>query len=209
MIIFAWDVETNGLPLWDQPSDDPRQPHLVQFAGLLISDEPRRVVAQMGLIVRPDGWSIDPEMTAIHGIDDAMAQAVGVDERLVGRLFLTMRARADLEVGHNISFDKRMMRINLLRHGLITREDADEGPPSFCTQRESTAIVNCPPTAKMLAANRRGPKAPTLAEAYAHFFQDRLPAHDAMADARAAARIYFRLREIASSNDQATGKDFP
>lgn len=30
-----FDTETQGLPLWNDPSEDPRQPHIVQLAAAL------------------------------------------------------------------------------------------------------------------------------------------------------------------------------
>lgn len=31
-----FDTETTGLPLFEQPSEDPRQPHIVQLAACLV-----------------------------------------------------------------------------------------------------------------------------------------------------------------------------
>ena len=34
--ILFYDTETSGMPLFDQPSSDPRQPHLMQIAAALV-----------------------------------------------------------------------------------------------------------------------------------------------------------------------------
>lgn len=36
MKIHVMDCETTGLPLFKEPSEDPRQPHIVELAAMLI-----------------------------------------------------------------------------------------------------------------------------------------------------------------------------
>jgi DNA polymerase-3 subunit epsilon len=75
--------------------------------------------------------------------------------------------------------------------------EALEAKPSFCTCNAAKPIVNLPPTERMLAVGFTGPKPPKLEECIKHFFDEQLPgAHDALVDARAAARIYFYLQTL-------------
>ena len=105
---------------------------------------------------------------------------------------------AELTVAHNLDFDALIMRIAMLRYG-STRSDADErvGRPSACTMKLSVNILNLPPTERMLAVGLRVPKAPKLTECVKYFFdEEHEGAHDALADARACSRVFFRLQEI-------------
>lgn len=36
MKAIVYDTETTGLPLFSQPSEDPRQPHIVQLAAIVV-----------------------------------------------------------------------------------------------------------------------------------------------------------------------------
>lgn len=74
MLLF-YDSETTGLPLFDQPSEDPRQPHLVQLAAILC-DEDGKTKASINLIIKPNGWVIGDEVAAIHGITQDVAQGL-------------------------------------------------------------------------------------------------------------------------------------
>ena len=74
--ILVFDVETTGLPLWNEPSEDPRQPHLVQLAALLVDDDTRQVISTLDVIVRPDGWLIPEDVAAVHGITTERAAAL-------------------------------------------------------------------------------------------------------------------------------------
>ena len=67
-LALAYDTETTGLPLWNDPSDDPRQPHIVQLAAALVDIDTRRTIASMDVIVKPDGWTIPDDTVAVHGI---------------------------------------------------------------------------------------------------------------------------------------------
>ena len=50
-IALFYDTETTGLPLYDQPSDDPRQPHIVQLGAILVDLDARKEIACLDLIV--------------------------------------------------------------------------------------------------------------------------------------------------------------
>lgn len=197
---FFFDTETTGLPDFKARSLNPKQPHLVQLATILCEDNGNEVAAQ-SVIIRPDGWTIPPEVTAIHGISHAQAMDEGIPEADAVALFVMAQARGAVRIAHNESFDRRIMRIAMARAGL--QQDfilAIEGRPVFCTCNEAKPIMNLPPTEKMRAAGFTGPKSPNLTECIKHFFSEDLGgAHDAMVDARACARIFWRLQHLKES----------
>lgn len=196
MILF-FDTETTGLPDFKARSHDPNQPHLVQLALLSFDDAGNEVDSgiSQSMIIRPDGWTITPELTAIHGISHERAMNEGIAEDIAVQMFVIAQARCSLRVAHNESFDRRILRIAMTRAGL-ERDFIEhiEARASFDTCAAAKSIVNLPPTDKMLAAGFTGPKPPKLEECIKHFFGEELAgAHDALIDTRACARIYFHL----------------
>jgi len=193
-MILVFDTETTGIPDFKARSVDPAQPHIVQMALIIYGDD--LVSTQdTSVIVRPDGWIIPPEMTAIHGISHERAMDEGVPEKDAAEMFLVAQAKASLRVAHNESFDRRILRIAMTRAG-IERDviEFTEARQSYCTCQASKPILNLPPTDKMMASGFNGPKPPKLEECIKHFFGEELPgSHDALIDAQACARIYFRL----------------
>ena len=197
-MILIYDTETTGLPDFKSPSDAEHQPHIVQFAAILVDPVTRIERVSVDLIVKPDGWTIPDEVAAIHGITNEIAEACGVHELDVASIFFDLRRNAPLEVAHNIDFDRRIMRIAGMRTGM-TREDveASEAGKVFCTMKAAQSIVNLPPTDRMLAAGFKGPKQPKLSECIKHFFDEELDgAHNALVDVRACARLYFHLIDL-------------
>lgn len=188
MNTLVFDSETTGLPLWNDPSDDPRQPHIVDLACSLF--DPYGVeIDSFDTIVNP-GIEIPEDVARIHGITTEIARAKGISPAAALHGFLDLASRAGLIVGHNVSFDIRMIRILAAR---VTGEKWDNPLPTFCTMRRTTNMV------RILKANPRTSndwKWPNLSEAVRHFFgEDHSNAHRARADCDAAARIYFHLKE--------------
>ena len=197
MKALFYDTETTGLPLFDQPSEDPRQPHIVQLAAALVDLESRRRVASIDLTIRPDGWLVPDEVAAVHGITTAEADAVGVPESMALEMFLELHSRANVRIAHNEAFDARIVRIAIKR--LLGDEDglSDDWheSPAECTARMSTPILALPPSARMRAAGRRHHKTPKLSEAYQFFMgRDLDGAHNAMVDVDACIEVYFAMR---------------
>jgi DNA polymerase-3 subunit epsilon len=185
--ILFYDTETSGLPNWSMPSGDPSQPHVTQLAAELCDEETGETLATMDMIIRPDGWEIPLELQELTGItmERAMAEGLPADEVL--HSFLSMWMATDLRCAHNESFDMRMLRIEIMRDPHYSMESVGpgEGPvvlfadhwkagAAYCTQSNSVKIINLPPTPKMIAARRKGPKSPNLGEAYEFFTGQKL-----------------------------------
>lgn len=199
-----YDTETTGLPLFSEPSEDPRQPHMAQVAACLVDLDTRQVHASMDVIVRPDGWTIPDDVVALHGITTEKAAAFGVGELVALNMLIDLWSCAKVRIGHNESFDARIVRIALKRHvpasmagDADANADAWKNAPAECTQRLATPICALPPTEKMKAARRFHYKSANLQEAYTHFFGAPFDgAHSAMSDVRACMAVYFALQDL-------------
>ena len=199
--VLFFDTETQGLPLFNEPSEDPRQPHIVQLAALLVDPESRQVISTLDVIVRPDDWEIPAEVAAVHGITTEKAAALGVPEPLALDMLMALHERAELRVAHNEPFDMRIIRIALKRYTPTDEALADawKAAPARCPQRLSTPILKLPPTERMRAVGRNHYKSANLAEAYRFFFgEDFDGAHSALADVQACMRVYFEIQDRAA-----------
>lgn len=195
MYALFYDTETTGLPLFREPSEDPRQPHIVQLAAALVDLQSRAVVASIDVIIRPDGWTIPGEVAAIHGITTEMASDVGVPEEDAVIMLLEMWGGQRQLVAHNEQFDRRIVRIALHRHLPPYLEDW-KSASAECTATLATPIMKLPPTPKMVAAGRHHPKTPNLGEAHQFFLERPLVnAHSAMADVQGCMDVYFAIKD--------------
>lgn len=192
--VLFYDTETTGFPRWHLPSGDPSQPHITQIAAELYDEDSGNVLGSMNLLIKPNGWDIPEETVTMNGITTELAASFGVPASLAIDVFMRLWNRSELRVGHNESFDMRMIRIELMR--LYDEETADDwrDGPAYCTQSNSTKIVNLPPSEKMLAAGQKRPKTPKLEEAYEFFTGRKLEnAHNAAADVAACREVYFGI----------------
>ncbi len=215
-LIYFYDFETNGFPLWSKPSNDPGQPHIVQCAAVMVDADTRKTISSFDLIARPfngpgdNSWTIPDDVAKIHGITTEYAMDVGVDECEIAILLMEYHYRVSLRVGHNQPFDARIMRIAIKRyHDAFTEDCADtwKAGESYCTQSKSTPIVKCPPSAKMLAKGRKGNKTCSLGEAYQHFMGRPMEnAHTAMGDVLATMAVYWAIQDLEPAQEAPEAK---
>lgn len=192
-----YDTETTGLPLFNDPSEDPRQPHMVQLAAALVDLDKRESLASMDVVIAPRGWKIPEVTTKVHGITTEHAEAVGIDEHLALMMFTDLWLRAQRRIAHNESFDARIIRIAKMRYQDAERADAWKAGLAECTQLLSTPILKLPPTAKMVAARRNHHKSANLGEAYEYFTGRKLEgAHNALVDVHACIDVYYAIQDL-------------
>lgn len=200
-LILFYDTETNGVPQWNLPSEDPSQPHITQLAAELCDERSGNTIASMDVLIKPTDWTIPSELEELTGITTARAHAEGIPIVDALRQFTDLWRRCTTRAAHNESFDARMLRIEYFRELEIDDPFHDEwkSGPAFCTQGRSTKIINLPPTAKMLAAGRKHAKSPNLAEAYEFFTGKKLEgAHNAAVDLSACRDVYYGIKRHAA-----------
>lgn len=198
MLTLIFDTETTGLPEWSQPSEHPSQPHLCQFTAVLFDDQTGEEHEYADFLIKPDGWIIPEELTVIHGISQERALAEGLPEAEAVKIFLALSSRADRVSGFNVDFDLRIMRIAMIRGGML-KDAADViaaniKPKKHDVMMQAAPVCKLPPTEKQMARGIRGFKQPKLAEAVLAILGETMDdAHDARADVLATKRLYEHL----------------
>lgn len=183
MLAFVYDTETTGIPAYNEPSEAPSQPHIVQVCGLLVDLSVERALASLDLIVRPDGWEIPAEVESLHGIGTAHALRVGVPEDLVVDAVCALARRADFRIGFNESFDARILRIGIKR-GLEDEALAEEwkAQPAYCAMRGAQKAL--------------GGRNPNLRDAHRQLVGYEMQGgHTARDDALATFELYLALHK--------------
>lgn len=192
--VIVYDTETTGLPpyQWNYNTRrrEPATPSLVeQWAGCRIVQMAWAVFERDGTpveeqchLVRPDGFQVPPQATAIHGISHAQAAAEGIDVRDVLRAFAASLQGCSVMVAHNISFDTHVVQAEMHRAGMAEEAERVASTPPFCTMKAGTLP---------------GHKWPKLVELYERLFHEK-PAisHRADADVEQCARIYFEMTKV-------------
>jgi DNA polymerase-3 subunit epsilon len=188
-LFIAFDTETTGLPNWKEPSGGDNQPHIVQLAAHLVNLDTKQIIQSMDVIIKPDGWEIPEEVSEIHGITTEYASQVGIPEKMAVDMFLAMW-NGRLQVAHNTTFDRRIIRIATKRFCDEATIEAWHGCEYECTGLLSKPIM------QMLPKNHYGFKMPKLEEAYKYFTDKELEnAHSAIADVNACLEVYFAIKD--------------
>lgn len=191
-LLMFYDTETTGLPLFREPSDDPRQPHIVEFAAALVDRDTRETVETLHFLVKPDGWVVPEEATAIHGITTERALDEGIPAVQAVDYLFDFWAQSVERIAHNESFDARMVRIALKRHSTEANVEAWEAGKASCTANMTKPLCKLPPTGKMRTAGNLSFKNPKLSEAHRILLGAELyDAHSAIADMEGCRRVYF------------------
>lgn len=177
MIGLFFDTETTGF------KTSVYTPSIVQIGAILQNCDSRRVLGEINLILHVNEL-VPAEAAAIHGIDDAMIAAYGMNSSLAEMLFTDFVRRADRLVAHNIRFDVGIIK-DYWPHAYAAMEPKEQ----YCTMLRLTPF-DIP---KAHAGKSRWPK---LTDAYRYFVGEELVgAHDAMADVRGCRDVYFGIEE--------------
>ena len=179
-----FDTETTGVPK-DYRAPAIEWPRMVQLAWLM-HNEKREVIDSGNLIIKPEGFKIPKAAADIHGITTEMALEKGTDLKEVLIVFKERLDTAKYIIGHNVSFDRKILRGELIRNKI--EYDSSE-KIKLCTMMLSTKYCAIP--------NKFGFKWPKLQELYKKLFGEEFEgAHDASADIKATARCFWKLIDL-------------
>lgn len=183
MKVFIFDTETTGFTQRDRPLEE--QPHIVQFAGIMIDIQPDgtyQEIDRVNELVKPP-VSIPFGASQVHGIYDKDV----VDELPISQkvdVFLRYLNGAHIVLGHNIEYDETVINYELERLG----RKGDYQPQNIiCTMKDTVDFCQIP-------GRGIGYKYPKLNELYKKLFGEHFEgAHDAMVDVEATLKAFAEL----------------
>ncbi|MBR6438298.1 MAG: leucine-rich repeat protein [Bacteroidales bacterium] len=180
-----FDTETTGVPQdYNAPASDTKNwPRLVQL-GWILTDESGNEISSGNEIVKPDGFVIPSEASCVHGITTEVALRDGKPLKQVIEAFIKDTNGIKFFVGHNVSFDQKVVGAELYRLGIA---DTISTARSLDTMKAATDYCKIP--------GSYGYKWPKLIELHRKLFGcDFEDAHDAMADITATKKCFFEMK---------------
>lgn len=201
----VYDTETSGLPLWNKPSEDPEQPKILQLCAIF-TDAANKKLGSLDAVLRWNGVKIEADAAAANGLTHEIIDKYGLDPDAIMDAFFAMHDKATMRIGHNESFDARMVRIFMKQSGRFSESDIEsfKAARSFDTAQALRPIMKLPPTEKMKATARfaNSFKTPNLSEAYEFCTGHKLEgAHGAMKDTAACRTVFFHLPQLLAAAD--------
>ena len=144
-------------------------PFIVQFSYIIYDTTTNEILKSYDEIVKlEEGLQIPEESTQIHGITNEMSREKGKMVKGVLNDFFCDLQSADLLVGHNVSFDINMMKVELLR--IISETETELNPEKkhfdfltnykniYCTMQESIELCDIKKTNKFGRIELKWPK---------------------------------------------------
>ena len=197
MKILVFDTETTGLPVGRNPSirETKKWPHMIQLSYILYDVRNNTILECVDEIVKiPSHVEISEESISLHGISRDISKQKGDTCINVLNRFNQTLQQADTVIGHNISFDKRIIMVECIRNYMsqyFTRNGIKK--PEYCTMKNSVDIC------KIEAISKDGEKYlkyPSLTELYYHLFRRKHKnVHNSMIDIILCLRCYCKIEQ--------------
>tara|TARA_B100001093_G_C26826299_1_gene1014186 strand:+ start:187 stop:840 length:654 start_codon:yes stop_codon:yes gene_type:complete len=195
MKILVFDTETTGLPKDKAKVNEiEKWPYIIQLSYLLYDDSNNKILFYYDDIIKlNNNINISDESIKIHGITRAKSNRKGVNINSALTKFNETLLEANIIVGHNISFDIRMLMVEFKRNNMqhLFSNSQGYGIKEYCTMKKSVNIC------KLLKTNSKGNtyyKYPRLSELHFTLFNKNPKGlHDSMGDILICLRCYYKI----------------
>jgi len=216
MKVLVFDTETTGLPQTKILSSDTldKWPHIVQLSYIVYDVSLNEIIETKDYIIRvPENIIISEEVSNIHGITNEISSKSGVLINNVLTELCSFMRGVDCIVGHNISFDINMIKVELLRIIHNNKCTINQSLKDckydlhlifnynniYCTLQESITFCN------ITSINKKGEtylKYPKLVELHEKLF-DSSPnkLHNSLIDILVTLRCFMKLKHNIDIND--------
>lgn len=210
---LVFDVETTGL-LPTQRKGAPsvpitEYPHILQLSFVIYDIADKIIVRQSDSYIKIGAdVEISPFVSNLTGITREMCDEKGRDMVEVLEEFYEAYMFCDGLVAHNMSFDEKMIMVELERNREAIMKKAPycfmtfnpmyekvHGIERYCTMRKGTDQCNIMVESK-IAGKPASKKWPKLAELYANLFEGETVdgLHNSMIDVLTCLRCYLKMR---------------
>lgn len=189
MKVLIFDTETTGLPEGKNPSiyETQKWPHIIQLSYIVYDSETNDIVTlEDDYISIDDDVIIQPESQKVHNISRELLAHKGISIEQALEKFNKFSDMSDILVGHNVSFDKRMVMVEGIRNKI--RMNLHD---TYCTMKNSVELCKIQrfwPNGDMYF------KYPTLSELHDELFK-KIPknTHNALIDILICMRCFVKI----------------
>jgi DNA polymerase III epsilon subunit-like protein len=198
MKVLVFDTETTGLPengasIYDKS----KWPYIIQLSYILYDLSNNSSLITNNYIKIDDSIIITPESFNIHNISREILNVQGINIVPALKEFNECLKKCDIVVGHNISFDKRLIFVECFRHNIQQHFTQFVGnkkihKTEFCTMKNTTDFCKLE---RLNKTNKVYNKMPKLSELYALLFPNEpLPQnlHNSLVDVAMTLRCYVK-----------------
>ena len=173
MKVIVYDTETTGLPKKSNKTlcleNETDYPHIVQLSYIVYDIETNTVIKIYDQIISiPDNIVISDESINLHGITREIMRENGIPIISALETFLKDIQGADIIVGHNVEFDKKMVHIEMLRNAFPNIDMFTSSTKFYCTMK--TTVELCAIKTNYKNSVKTYNKFPKLVELYTCLF---------------------------------------
>lgn len=208
MRVIVFDTETTGLPQTKllTPEVLHMWPHIIQISFIMYDIDENNIINISDYIIHlPKDIVMSNEIMNIHGITNEMCYSS--DEKIQEVLvkFMWYFINADLVIGHNIDFDLKMLKVELMRiikndiSGSVSKdyyidflEYVKKATNYYCTMQESIDICAIQVTNKKGIPFNKFPKLIELHEKLFNAPPKNL--HNSLNDVLVCFRCFYKLK---------------
>jgi len=184
-MFLVFDTETSGLPKkYNLPAEYvDNWPRIVQLSWG-IYDNDGKEIKFYDYIIKPEGFTIDPDSTKIHRITTEIALEKGRDIKEILLKFKKSLKKVDYIAAHNYDFDINIVGAECIRNNINLRMKMIK--KEICTMKSTTEYCKLP------NPKFNGLKWPRLQELHLILFgEDFTNAHNSKYDVIACSKCLF------------------
>lgn len=200
MKVLVFDTETSGLPEKGASIyHHSKWPYIIQISYILYDLSDNSVIIKDSYVKIDNSIVIPPDSFDKHHLTHEILNERGINIIQAMKEFNEYLKIADLVVGHNISFDKRMVFVECFRHRInqyftLFKGKEKINKPEFCTMKNTTEYCKIERLSK---TNTLYYKTPSLTELYLKLFPNvNLPKnlHNSLVDVLITLRCYIKYQ---------------
>jgi len=198
MKILVFDTETTGLQEKGASIyDKSRWPYIIQLSYILYDISNNSTFIKNNYIKLDNSIVISQESFNIHNISRDILDSQGINIVDALKEFNNYLKLCDIVVGHNISFDKRLIFVECFRHNICQnftqfKNNQQIHKSEFCTMKNTTEFCKLE---RLGVSNKVYNKQPKLSELYSLLFpNDPIPndLHNSLIDVAMTLRCYLK-----------------
>lgn len=198
MKILVFDTETTGLQEKGASIyDKSKWPYIIQLSYILYDLSNNSALIKNNYIAIPSSVVISQESYNIHHISREILDKQGINIVVALKEFNDCLKLCDIVVGHNISFDKRVIFVECFRHNVTQyftefKHNETIHKPEFCTMKNTSEFCKLERLSKTNQVYYKNPK---LSELYTLLFPNEpIPKdlHNSLVDVGLTLRCYLK-----------------